>query len=243
MPGWPPFFRIEDYAAFFDAVETAAAGHDNWSDVGRLDVGMQDCISVEFCGSGFAGVGLYFALLYDEDKPGQVQLTLHAKHWPGDRCLPYEDAYAAAERLALSFLRPVAVAAGRRLRLCRPKTKRHLTGKVAEVFKAFCTCARDLHNAGRARAVHPCDLKRFYEFVAFAHRYNSGLDEDELHAALRRAGFEAEEASDLTRQYVVGRRMLAVNRYMTRSRLGTDVWHPWNARTDRRRERERRKRD
>lgn len=82
-----------------------------------------------------------------------------------------------------------------------PDDFRALPPFTRKVFLRFVNCANK-------SALHPLDMRRFYQFIRVCHARRVKLDQYQLHAHLVRAGFKSETAERLSGVYHHGRELL-----------------------------------
>ncbi len=218
MTAWPPYFRVRNVDHFLDTIDAAVRTSRDWERYDPADIG-ERCYLANYRGQAFDGEDLGLALACFHDRPSRVQLTMHAHRWPVDSSFPSGKEYAEAERLTLPLFDEAGRNLRRKLRLVRPKSDSPfpLRGSLKEAFERFTFIfVRGLPPLDKIASIHPFDELRFLAFVRKAHQHRSRLRPSDVAFHLKGAGFDGQLVGDLTRQYEVGRQILAMK------------WRPWN---------------
>jgi hypothetical protein len=231
---WPSIFRFFDIDRLFNAVQSALEQSTEWCLRERGNLASDRFMSVDYIGNEFTGKDLGFALCNFPDEPSKVQLTMHAARWSDDRSHPTDTEYLSAERTTGSLFRHAARLLRCPLRLSRPRHPKRMVGKLAQAFRGFCVRTTDLWTGGKPHHLHQTKHEDFYRFICAAHRCASALTPEELHVELLNEGFTTELSNELTEQYEIGRRVLAMGTWRWHCTT-VDVWNPWNVREDRKR--------
>ena len=212
MNAWPPYFRVRNVDRFFDAIDAAVRTSRDWE---RHDPGVvgERCYVADYRGQAFDGDDLGLVLVCFHHRPSRVQLTMHARRWAADSSFPTDQQYAEAEQVASPLFHEAGRTLRRKLGLVRPKAvgPLPLRGSLQEAFERFTVVfVRSIPPRDKIASIHPCDELRFLAFVRKAHQHRSRLRPSDVAFHLKEAGFDGQLVEELTRQYEVGRQVLAM---------------------------------